>query len=355
MLLRTDGLSKRFRQTEAVRDLSLAVDRGKLTVLLGPAGAGKTTTLRLIAGIETPDRGRVLLDGRDVTDLPPHRRDVAMVFDNLALYPNRTGFQNIANPLRIARLPADEVRRRVGTVAELLRVTHILDRLPRTMSGGERQRIAFGRALVRDPALFLLDEPLASLDAMLRLELRAELKRLQRERSDTFVLATPDFTEALAIADEVVLLRAGQAVQVTSPQALYDDPVDVEAARFVGAPEINLVPARFEPSDGGVVRAGGLTLPATALTGRTQPLDFIAGVRPEDLSVAPVDATADCGRVVDVEPHGLKATLEVEVEAQRWRVSIAGTAAFRPRVGDPVAVQASRLHAFDLEAGRRLP
>lgn len=358
MLLRTDGLTKTFKSTRAVADLTLAVGRGQLCVLLGPAGAGKTTSLRMIAGLDAPDRGRVLVDGADVTGLPPHRRDVAMVFDNLALYPNKTGFENIANPLRVARLPQADVERRVRRVAELLRVGHILARLPRTMSGGERQRIAFGRALVREPALFLLDEPLASLDAMLRLELRAELKRLQREHAYTFLMATPDFAEALAIADSVVLMRAGQVVQVASPQALYDDPVDLDAARFVGSPEINLVSARLEPDGGGRVRAGPLEFaaPAALLAGRAEAFDFTAGIRPEDVLLSPPDATKVCGRVVDVEPHGLKATLGIELGDATWRVSLSGSDDFRPRLGDAVSVHvaADRLRAFSSADGRRL-
>lgn len=298
--LRLSGLTRRFGATPAVDDLTLTVPAGAMTVLLGPAGAGKTTTLKMIAGLETPDAGRVEIAGIDLTGAEPKDRDVAMIFDNLALYPNRTGYGNIAYPLRIAGLAADVIEARVKQLAHILKISHVLGRLPKTMSGGERQRVALGRALIREPALFLLDEPLSSLDAMLRIELRAELRRLQRDFGHSFFLATPDFAEALAIADTIVLLRAGRIVQIAPPQELYDYPADMEAARFVGAPQINLLPARW---DGEALHVAGHVFVCPGFRAPMQP-DFVLGLRPEDVELVAPEAGMITAHVLDLEPLG---------------------------------------------------
>lgn len=241
-----------------------------------------------------------------------------MIFDNLALYPDRSGFENIASPLRIRRRPSDEVMRRVDDVAKVLRITHLLQRLPRTMSGGERQRVALGRALVRKPRLFLLDEPLSSLDAMLRLELRAELRRMQRELGYTFVLATPDYAEALALADKVVMLRAGQVVQTGPAQVLYDDPADREVARFLGAPEINLLPAELLAPTSDHPRGALRIAQSTVGLGVPPPLSAAAngrvvevGIRPERLRLVANGSVPFSASVVDVEPLGMASTVTV--------------------------------------------
>ena len=199
-VLQVENLSKSFRRKRALDQVSFAVPEASLTVLLGPAGAGKTTTLRCIAGLDQPDAGSISICGRDVGGWEPKDRDVALILDSLALYPDKTGLQNIASPLLIRGLPWSEIEKQVEDMAHMLKVGHVLNRLPKTMSGGERQRIALGRALVRSPRLFLLDEPLSSLDAMLRIELRAEIRRLQRERGYSFLLATPDFNEEIGRA-----------------------------------------------------------------------------------------------------------------------------------------------------------
>ncbi len=357
--LRVEGLSKRFGKTQALADVRLGVPRGSLTVLLGPAGAGKTTALRIVAGLDRPDSGRILMRGVDVGVLQPKDRDVAMIFDNLALYPNRTGFENIASPLAIRGTPRAAIEAEVKAMAATLRVPHVLNRLPRTMSGGERQRVALGRALIRKPGLFLLDEPLSSLDAMLRIELRAELKRLQRESGDTFLLATPDYAEALAVADTVVMLRAGRVVQVSDAQSLYDSPADREVARFVGAPEINLLGASLDGAPAGTFRLAGGTLPVPRhLLGplsRSGP-DFEAGLRPEHLTLAE-PARADVrGTLVDVEPLGLKSVLTVRVDAVDLRmVTDAATARdLRPGATLGMDVATDHMVAFDSSSGVRL-
>lgn len=376
--LTVDGLCKRFGANAALAKAALdgvgfSVPQGALTVILGPAGAGKTTTLRMVAGLDTPDAGAVALAGRDAAGLEPRERDIAMIFDNLALYPDKTGFQNIANPLVIRRMAKDEIETRVAEVAATLQITHVLHRLPKTMSGGERQRVALGRALVRTPALFLLDEPLSSLDAKLRIELRAELKRLQRERGCTFLMATPDFNEAMAIGDTVVLLRQGRVVQVDAPQRLYDAPVDREAALFVGSPQVNLLEAAYVPGEGGghMVAAGTrLAAPAhltKAFGGVAQ--RFELGIRPENLRVtepAPGLASALAsdlasgsitGELTDIEALGLKSVLTVVNPAARLRVLVDSAEARSMRLGQLVgleAVNTPRMLAFDPDGGRSL-
>jgi len=356
-----ETLHKRFRGKIAVDDVSFTVPAASLTVILGPAGAGKTTTLRLIAGLDHPDSGRVLLAGRDVDGFEPKDRNIAMILDNLALYPNKTGFENIANPLVVRGLPQQEIVERVRKVATLLKIDHTLGRLPKTMSGGERQRIALGRALIRTPSLFLLDEPLSSLDAMLRIELRAELKRLQRECGYSFLLATPDYNEALAIADTVVMLREGRVIQIAAPQTLYDEPVDREVARFIGAPTINIVPAGYTPDDnGGHILAAGGRLPVPqqfkAILARG-PRDFDLGIRPENLRPADPERAPLRGALIDIEALGLNSVLTVKNDVTELRLLVATTQTRGLSVGQTLGMEianASMVRAFDQATGRSL-
>jgi len=360
-VLAVNGVDKSFRGKKALSAVEFTVPLSSFTVLLGPAGAGKTTTLRLIAGLDTPDGGGVVLSGNDVTGWEPRDRNVAMIFDNLALYPDKTGFENIASPLAIHGVPKKEIRARVEEMAKFLKVSHIMERLPKTMSGGERQRIALGRALIRTPAIFLLDEPLSSLDAMLRMELRAELKRLQRECGRTFLMATPDFTEALAVADMVVLLRQGSVVQMAPPQELYDKPVDREAALFVGAPQINLVAAAVDAGTDGLVRAAGAAFAApehlrAALTGLAG--EFELGIRPENLVLSQdPDRALIRAEVTDVEPLGLKSVVTVANDACELRLMADSATALALETGQTAGLDIpapERLLAFDKASGLRL-
>jgi multiple sugar transport system ATP-binding protein len=238
-------VSKRFGTVEAVRELSISVADGEFVVLLGPTGAGKTTTLRLIAGLERPDRGSVLIGGRAVTDAVPAARDVAFVFQQYSLYPHLSVYDNLAFPLRspARRLAEDVIRRRVQHVAELLHIEHKLDNRATALSGGEMQRVAIGRALVREPAVYLMDEPLSSLDAKLRAELRLELKRIQVEFGTTIVYVTHDQIEAMTMADRIGVIDAGQLLQLDTPRAIYERPRNAYVARRLGTPAINLIPA----------------------------------------------------------------------------------------------------------------
>jgi multiple sugar transport system ATP-binding protein len=315
MQLTISDVAKRFGSVEALRGADFAAEPGEFFAILGPSGAGKTTLLRIIAGIEKADAGRVLLDGRDVVDIPVRARDTAMVFQTFALYPHLTTFENLAYPLREARLDAEAIKKRVGEIAEMLRLTHTLARKPGTLSGGEQQRCAIGRALVRRPKLLLLDEPLTNLDAKLRHDTRAEFKRLHRElRDTTMIYATPDQIEALSMGDRIGVLKEGRIVQIGTPKSLYAQPGDAFVASLVGDPPINLVPATLK--DTGAGRAIALPFvdidaaPWTAsLSGFPAGSKLTVGVRPQ--AIAPTsDGEARAGsprfpaRVFLTEPLG---------------------------------------------------
>ena len=243
------GVSKAFGETQALADISLSVPDGAFVVLLGPTGAGKTTTLRLIAGLERPDRGEIRIGGRSVLGDTPAQRNVAMVFQQYSLYPHMTVRENLAFPLRspILRTPEAQIARKIGEVAEVLRIAHKLDNKATALSGGEMQRVSIGRALVRDPAAHLMDEPLSSLDAKLRAELRIELKRIQASLGATLLYVTHDQVEAMTMATHVGVLDAGRLVQFGTPREIYEDPVSLYVAGRLGLPRINALPAGLWP------------------------------------------------------------------------------------------------------------
>ena len=242
-------VSKRFGQVNAVRDLSMAINDGEFIVLLGPSGAGKTTTLRLVTGLERPDEGLISIDGRDVTGDPPGTRDIAFVFQQYSLYPHLTVYDNLAFPLRspARRVPEPAIRKRVEQTAELLHITDKLANRATELSGGEMQRVAIGRALVRDPAIYLMDEPLSSLDAKLRAELRLELKRIQVELGATILYVTHDQVEAMTMASRIGVIRDGELLQLGTPREIYENPADRYVASRLGTPAINLLPASLIP------------------------------------------------------------------------------------------------------------
>ncbi|NEU99592.1 ABC transporter ATP-binding protein [Bradyrhizobium uaiense] len=354
------GATKSYGGKRALNDISIFVPRGSFTVILGAAGAGKTTMLRSIAGLEKLDAGELLIGGEPANHLEPKDRDVAMIFDNLALYPNKTGFENIAHPLRVSGRERTAIETAVQGIASKLKCVHVLGRLPRTMSGGERQRVALGRALVREPRLFLLDEPLSSLDAMLRIELRTELRRLQREFGYTFVMATPDYTEAMAVADSIAFLREGEIIQIAEPQTLYDEPADWDVARFIGEPEINLLPASYSPDEGGRVMLGdGIVCqapPALRQGGYRTSFQFMAGIRPEHLRLGTPELSAWCGEVTDIEPLGTKAAITTALPRSEVRILVAATVARDLKVGQftSISFDQDKLIAFDRTTKARL-
>ena len=290
--------------TQAVSDLHLDVAAGEFVVFVGPSGCGKTTALRMIAGLETITSGHVMIDGQVVNDLPPKDRDIAMVFQNYALYPHMNAAKNMGFALKMKGLPQNEIDIRVREAARILGLSDALHKKPRTLSGGQRQRVAMGRAIVRNPQAFLMDEPLSNLDAKLRVEMRAEIARIQRDLGVTTIYVTHDQTEAMTMGDRVVVMRNGLLQQVATPKVLYDRPRNLFVAEFIGSPAMNLVMARVERVDGDTWVSFGphrLRLdPATlerhdglpAYDGR----EVVLGIRPEDMEDASVarEAPADC-------------------------------------------------------------
>jgi len=341
--VRLQNLTKRFGRVVAVRDLDLEVNPGELVAFLGPSGCGKTTTLLMIAGIYRPTNGHVYFGDRRVDPLHPRDRDVGMVFQSYALYPHLTLFENIAFPLRLKRVPGEEVKRRVRATAELLGIGGILERRPAQVSGGQQQRAALARALVKEPQVLLLDEPLSNLDAQIRLSARAEIRRLQRELGVTAILVTHDQAEALAMADRVAVFSMGELQQYATPEELYHRPKNTFVAGFVGSPPMNLIEGEFT-GDG--FRSGGLQLPLRqAPVGRGW-----LGVRPEHLRL---EEEGHPARVLVVEPLGREAIVIVELSGHRLQILVAEGEKPAPDAEVRVAFPAHALHYFDAD-GRRI-
>ena len=354
------GLVKRYGRVTALEGLSLEVRAGEFYCLLGPSAAGKTTTLRAISGLEPLEAGRVEFAGRDITAAPVQGRGIAMIFQTFALYPHLTVRENLAYPLREARLASGEIKRRVNEVAELLRIGHALDRKPTTASGGEQQRIAIGRALVRQPKLLLLDEPLTNLDAKLRHDMRAEFKRLHRDLGTTMLYATPDQLEALTMGQRIAVMREGRIVEVGTPHELYARPRDAYAARMVGAPAINLMPGRVLLRDG----AHRLELPfgEVDLVGANGALQggeaVTVGLRPHDIALAEGEPRAGTFRAAVhlTEPLGDITVLDLDLNGQGLKMVLPEERALAVKPGQEIAVAITpaHLHLFDQATGRRL-
>lgn len=366
-----EHVTKRFDDgTVAVDDLTLSVEEGEFMILVGPSGCGKTTALRMIAGLEEASEGSIRIGGREVKDLPPSRRDVAMVFQNYALYPHMTVRDNIGFPLRKQKLSKREKGEQVREVARLLAIEELLDRKPRALSGGQRQRVAMGRAIIRHPQAFLMDEPLSNLDAKLRVQMRVELLELHRRLRVTTVYVTHDQTEAMTLGERVAVLNRGVVQQIATPQHLYRHPANLFVASFIGSPAMNLLRGRLEE---GAVRLGRYNIPLegevlSRLTRRAE--EVVVGLRPEDLVLAPANADDSFPATVAVteqlgpetlafvripgldvvedgtdRPAGLAATVGVRLE---------GTTDVRPESSIELAVRSDRVQLFDSETGESL-
>ena len=348
-----EGLRKSWGGVEILRGIDLAIAPGTLAVLLGPSGCGKSTLLRLIAGLDAPDAGRVLIGRADVTARPPSARDLAMVFQNYALFPHLDVRENILFGLKMRRVPAAERQRRLARAAETLGLGPLLARKPAQLSGGQQQRVALGRALVSGAPLCLMDEPLSNLDAQLRQDMRREIRDLQRRLGLTLVYVTHDQTEAMSMADQVILMRAGAVEQAGPPEALYARPETVFAARFLGAPPMNLL--ALEDRDGGAVLAGtpGPVLVAGPGTGR------LLGLRPEAVSAAPEgpdgEAPGLAAMLVSCEYHGADSLLTCRAGTEHVTARLPGLVGWAPGTPLRLSWPAAALHLFDAGTGRRCP
>jgi multiple sugar transport system ATP-binding protein len=340
------------RGVTVIHGIDLEIRDGEFVVFVGPSGCGKSTLLRMIAGLEGISGGKISIDGRVVNDLPPRSRDIAMVFQDYALYPHKSLYDNMAFGLRLRGTPEAEIQRRVGDAAKLLRIDHMLDRKPAALSGGQRQRVAIGRAIVRQPKVFLFDEPLSNLDAQLRGEMRSEIKRLHQRLGATIIYVTHDQVEAMTLADRIAVLQAGRLMQYDTPDTIYNRPRAVFVAGFTGAPAMNLIDCRIGD---GRADLGGVSVPLpSALLGRAAgTANFKFGVRPENLTLAPTGANDIVlpAEVSLLEPLGAETLVTVKVGSSELIARCA--ASFKQSPGSPVQLHMNpqSLHLFDAESG----
>ncbi|MBI2773519.1 MAG: ABC transporter ATP-binding protein [Chloroflexi bacterium] len=349
-----DHVTKSFGDVFAVRELSLEINDGEFLVLVGPSGCGKTTALRMVAGLEDPTSGDIRIGERRVNDVPPKDRDIAMVFQNYALYPHMTVYDNIAFGLKLRGTPRAEIERRVREVSGILVLSELLLRKPKELSGGQRQRVALGRAIAREPAVFLMDEPLSNLDAKLRIQTRAELERIHQRLKKTTIYVTHDQVEAMTMGDRIAVMRDGVLQQVGSPQELHDRPVNLFVAGFIGSPAMNFFPAT-------VTTAGGQTVADTGfaqvpLNGADRGArELIVGIRPEDIGT-----TSEGGRVpvttkVEVVEYlGNELQLHLRAGERSFIARVPTDARTEPGAELRVGLDPRRLHFFDSTTERAL-
>jgi sn-glycerol 3-phosphate transport system ATP-binding protein len=347
--LSLDGVRKSFGNREVVHGVSCAVDDGELVVVVGPSGCGKSTLLRMVAGLETVSAGTVAIDGRVVNGVEPKDRDIAMVFQNYALYPHMSVYDNMAYGLKMRRLSRDEIRRRVEHAGAILQLDGLLDRKPRQLSGGQRQRVAMGRAIVRDPKVFLFDEPLSNLDAQLRVQMRVEIKRLQQELGTTSLYVTHDQVEAMTLADRLIVMNAGNVDQIGPPLDLYERPATVFVGGFIGSPAMNLITGRLE--SGGVAIGDVILAFGDQRNEAGRPVTV--GLRPEHLELVadgPIPLRAELLERLgaDTIVHGRLA------DGTALLARAAGTLALGLGETVRLTVRPEHIHLFDAESGQRL-
>lgn len=349
--LKLQNLQKKYRSDVIpVKDISLEVDDGEFLTLLGPSGCGKSTLLRLIAGLEPPTKGEVIIGGKNVNQAAPGDRNMAMVFQSYALYPHMTAAENIATALKLRKMPDEEIKRRVNEAAHKLELTSLLDRKPGKMSGGQRQRVALARALVRDPEVFLLDEPLSNLDALLREQVRAQLKQLFKEQNKPVVYVTHDQTEAMTLSSKVAVLNQGTIQQLDPPSRIYSHPANEFVASFVGSPQMNLLTLKCEANKA-FLGKHQLELPSKSNSDR-----IIMGIRPEDVLPASSETEATVtGQVYLVEQLGKDNLVSVRVDNSE--TTLRALLPSDVRWDDktiPLAIKPSKIHWFDVQTGDRL-
>lgn len=346
-------LVKKFGNVIAVNKLSFEIKDKEFLVLLGPSGCGKTTTLRCIAGLETPEEGEIYIGDRLINDLPPKDRDIAMVFQSYALYPHMTVFDNMTFPLKMRGMVKSDIEKKVASAADLLQIKHLLDRRPKQLSGGEAQRVALGRAIVREPHAFLMDEPLSNLDAKLRIYMRAELKRLQKDLAITTLYVTHDQVEAMTMADRVAIMNRGLLQQVASPEDIYNSPQSLFVASFIGSPPMNLLDGTFiEKEDSYFLDMSAFALPIPRDIGKiikekATSSEVVFGIRPEDTKLGKERASTFAAQVYVLEPLGSETIVDLNVED--ILVKARASPDFRGNIGETVEVSFNmkKAHIFD--------
>jgi multiple sugar transport system ATP-binding protein len=347
-----EQVRKSFGEQEVLKQIDLQVPDGEFLVLVGPSGCGKSTLLRALAGLESVSHGRIVIDGEIVNARPPRDRDIAMVFQNYALYPHMTVLENLTFALKLRNRDQQEIASRAQKAATMLGLQDLLDRHPRHLSGGQRQRVAMGRAIVRDPKVFLFDEPLSNLDARLRVQMRAEIKALHQRLRATTVYVTHDQIEAMTMADRIVVLNGGVIEQIGTPLALYDDPDNLFVAGFIGSPAMNFFKGIYEPhGDGACVRIGELAFPAPPVNA-AQGQEVTYAIRPEHLSLAGADGMPFALEVV--EPTGAATELFGTVAGQACCVMLNGRTDVLAGTTIPLLADPARAFVFDRTSGRRL-
>ena len=354
--VRLDNVRKGYGEALAVDDLSLTIADGEFVALVGPSGCGKTTTLNMIAGLLELDGGDIRIDGRRVNDLDPKDRDIAMVFQNYALYPNKSVRKNLAFPLQMRSLPRAEIDRRIAEAARMLDIGHLLERRPRELSGGQQQRVALGRALVREPKVFLMDEPLSNLDAKLRVQMRSELKRFHQDLKATIVYVTHDQLEAMTMADRMAVMHCGKLQQYDTPAQVYAHPANAFVAGFVGSPSMNLVPARCT-GEGLEGEGWSLVLPEAlqARARRSPSGETLFGIRPSAITLLAAPAPgAIAGQVLTVEPTGDATFVTLRVGGATMMASVPPETAPLPGATAWLACDLARAHLFEAASGLAL-
>ncbi len=348
-------LTKSYGDVVVLDELTLEMADREFLTLLGPSGCGKTTTLNIIAGLDSATSGHVFFDSDDVTEVPPERRDVAMVFQTYALYPHMRVVDNIAFGLRMRKTPRDEIERRVREAAKAMEISHLLMRKPRELSGGQRQRVALARAIVRDPRLFLLDEPLSNLDAKLRVSMRTELKRLHAELDKTFVYVTHDQAESLIMSDRIAVLNEGKLQQLGTPEDIYNQPANAFVAGFVGSPPMNFFDGGLEGEERERCRmvGRGFTCELRPLTSKTS-AEVRLGVRPEDIELSPDGEPMAQATVVVREPLGSDLYLTLELNGATFKARTRPSADFDRGDLVPFRFDPEKVHLFESASGKSL-
>ena len=356
LALRLSGISKSYGTVRALSNLSFDVAEGRFFVLFGPSSVGKTTALRTIAGLVPTDSGRLEIFGKDVTTAPIAGRGVSMVFQSFALYPHLTVYDNFAYPLREEKVARQEIDKRVKETAGMLKLAHRLDRKPNTLSGGEQQRVALGRSLIRRPKILLLDEPLTNLDAKLRHDMRAELKRLHRQFGMTIVYATPDELEALSMGEEIAVMRDGAIVQRGTPDELYDFPADAYVAGKIGSPHMNMIKATLGPDMSTFDTSLGKLVPTRKVKSANAGEAALIGIRPSDLRIAGQGDAFIRSTIHLIEPLGDVTVISVDAGGETLRLVLPEASATEMKLGDavPVAIDASKIHIFRAASGQAM-